>query len=169
VIKANPEVLAKRRIVQLLPEHHLFHEMQDIHHLIGRRAYQLFVDGGFTHGHDLDDWLKAERGLLHPAPLELRETDSQFSLRVELPGFRDNEIIVAVEPQRVIISAEHEADAEQKKEKMLYSEWRFNRVFRSLRLPAPIDSRRATRRMSDGVLEVKLPKSAGRKSGCLAA
>jgi hypothetical protein len=30
---------------------------------IARRAYQRFADRGWEHGHDLDDWLEAEREL----------------------------------------------------------------------------------------------------------
>jgi hypothetical protein len=30
---------------------------------IARRAYQRFADRGWEHGHDLDDWLDAEREL----------------------------------------------------------------------------------------------------------
>jgi len=33
---------------------------------IGRRAYEIFCERGGEHGHDLDDWFRAER--------ELRET-----------------------------------------------------------------------------------------------
>lgn len=168
-MKTNSRTLAARGIVGLLPEHHLFHEMQDIHHLIARRAYHLFADSGFADGHDLDHWLRAEQELLHPAPVELRETDSHFNLRVELPGFREDEITVAVEPLRVIICGEHEVDAERKNAKMLCCEWRSNRVFRSVNLPAPVNSREATRRLSDGVLEIKLPKSTAGMNGRLAA
>ncbi len=160
---------ANKRIIDLLSEHHLFHEMRDIHYLIARRAYQLFADRGFTDGHDLDDWLRAERELLHSAPVELRETDSEFILRAELPRFRENEVTVAAEPLRVIITAEHDGDAEQPKAKMLYSEWRSNRVFRSLSLPAPVDPRKARKRLSNGMLEIKLPKSATGKDERLAA
>jgi hypothetical protein len=28
--------------------------------IIRMRAYQLFEEGGYQHGHDLDDWLQAE-------------------------------------------------------------------------------------------------------------
>jgi hypothetical protein len=31
---------------------------------IARRAYQRFEDRGREHGHDLDDWLEAERELI---------------------------------------------------------------------------------------------------------
>ena len=160
---------ANQGIVELLPEHHLLYEMQDIHHLIARRAYKLFAEGGFIHGHDLEDWLSAERELLHSAPMELHETDSQFYLRVEVPGFRESEIVVAVGPLRVIISAEHQADAQQRRPKILYSECLSYRVFRSFNLPAPINPRKTARRLSNGVLEITLPKSEVEKSGRLAA
>jgi len=30
---------------------------------IGRRAYEIFLERGSVHGHDLDDWLQAEHEL----------------------------------------------------------------------------------------------------------
>lgn len=168
-MKTNTEILASGSFVELLPEHHLFQEMHDTHYLIARRAYKLFADRGFIHSHDLEDWFRAERELLHSAPMELRETDSQFRLRIEMPGFRENEIVVAVGPLHIIVSAEHHADAEQKKVKVLYSEWRSNHVFRSLNLPAPINPRKTVRRLSNGVLEITLAKSVVEKRARLAA
>lgn len=161
--------LANKGIVALFSEHHLFLEMKDVRHLIALRAYQLFADRGFTDGHDLDDWLRAERELLHSAPVELRETDSEFILRAELPGFRENEVTVAVEPLSVIITAQREVDAGQRKAKTVYTEWRSNRVLRPLSIPAPVDPRKATMRLSNGMLEIKLPKSATGKEELLAA
>lgn len=34
------------------------------HDAIAARAYELFLERGGTHGHDLDDWLTAERELV---------------------------------------------------------------------------------------------------------
>ena len=34
---------------------------------IGRRAYEIFVERGSVHGHDLDHWLKAEHELKEKA------------------------------------------------------------------------------------------------------
>ena len=36
------------------------------HDLIALHAYWLFLERGGVHGHDLDDWLTAERDLLTP-------------------------------------------------------------------------------------------------------
>lgn len=30
---------------------------------VARRAYDLYIAGGCEHGHDVDDWMKAEREL----------------------------------------------------------------------------------------------------------
>lgn len=35
-----------------------------VHNKIARRAYETFEQRGRLHGHDLDDWLQAERDLL---------------------------------------------------------------------------------------------------------
>lgn len=32
--------------------------------MIAQRAYELYVHRGHVHGHDLDDWLEAERQIL---------------------------------------------------------------------------------------------------------
>ena len=34
---------------------------EDIHQLIEKKAYGLFEQRGYVHGHDLDDWLQAEQ------------------------------------------------------------------------------------------------------------
>jgi hypothetical protein len=35
------------------------------HGVIARRAYELYTARGREHGHDVDDWLQAERELRH--------------------------------------------------------------------------------------------------------
>jgi len=39
-------------------------EPQILHQRIAERAYQRFVERERIHGHDLDDWLEAERSIL---------------------------------------------------------------------------------------------------------
>ena len=36
-----------------------------LEHAIRHRAYELYVQRGMAHGHDVDDWLKAEAELVH--------------------------------------------------------------------------------------------------------
>jgi len=49
-----------------VPPEKLAEQMQDVHNLISRRAYETFEKRGRTHGHDLGDWFHAESTVLHP-------------------------------------------------------------------------------------------------------
>jgi len=44
---------------------------------IARRAYELFLERGGEDGHDVDDWLQAERELLEAARTRSRTTSSE--------------------------------------------------------------------------------------------
>ena len=40
----------------------------DLQEKIAWRAYQLYEEGGWVNGHDMDHWLKAEREILKARP-----------------------------------------------------------------------------------------------------
>ena len=55
---------------------------QVTHGEVARRAYDLFLARGCEHGHDLDDWLQAERelrGTPNATPRRARESSRQVS------------------------------------------------------------------------------------------
>jgi hypothetical protein len=39
-------------------------EIPELHNRVALRAYQFFEDRGRIHGHDLDDWFRAEQEIL---------------------------------------------------------------------------------------------------------
>jgi hypothetical protein len=41
---------------------------EDLHVLIAKRAYELYGERDYRHGHALDDWLNAEREILSRFP-----------------------------------------------------------------------------------------------------
>ena len=47
-------------------------------------------------------------------PVEIKEADSQITVRAEVPGFAANEINVSVEPQRLVISGKSEKTTEER-------------------------------------------------------
>ena len=49
-----------------VPPGTLAEQMQDVHDLISRRAYETFERRGRTHGCDLGDWFHAESIVLQP-------------------------------------------------------------------------------------------------------
>jgi HSP20 family molecular chaperone IbpA len=113
--------------------------MQDIFNGISRRAYEIFESSGYDFGRDLENWLQAERELLHPVPVNITETDSVIELKAEVPGFDEKEIEIGLEPRRLTISGKHEATKEEKKGRSICEETCSDQIFRMVDLPAEIE------------------------------
>jgi HSP20 family molecular chaperone IbpA len=146
------------RVQRLLEGDGLWERMNTLQNEIARRAFQLFERNGFRMGEDLENWVRAESDLLHPIQVELAEAENELVLRAELPGFTEKDVEVKTEADRVYITGKQEEKKEEKKEKTLYSELRSREVFRSLQLPAQIDPDKAKATISNGVLELRMPK-----------
>ena len=144
--------------LQLLAGDLLFERPQEINDLISSRAYQLFESRGFTQGYDREDWLRAESEILLNVPVDIAETETELTIRAELPGFSENDLEVRVAPVSLCITGKREEAAEQTGEKTVYSERRSNQIFRVLDLPSQIDPDRVNATLSDGILEIKLLK-----------
>jgi HSP20 family molecular chaperone IbpA len=145
-------------IVPLLPDDRFLQRTADLRKLIAGRAYELFVEGGFTHGHDLEDWLRAESQLLTNTPMEIFESQEAITIKTALPGWSAQDIEIHVEQQRFSISGQQLEESEHKKGKSIRSEQRWKRIFRSLNLPAQIDPEKVRATFSNGELQVELPK-----------
>jgi len=141
-----------------LPENLFLRKMDEIENRIARRAYELFASSGFTDGHDIEDWLLAESELFGRMPVEVTENDKDVTVKAGLPGFTEKDIEIRVEPRRLFISGERQEKSENKKRgEMVYSE-RSDQVFRTINLPAEVDSNKVKATLSKGELEITLPK-----------
>jgi HSP20 family protein len=129
---------------------------------IARRAYELFESEGRPQGRDQEHWLKAEAELLRPVPLTLTETDDALTVRAEVPGFSATDLQIGVEPGRLTIGGRKETKEEQKKGKAIVREQRSSEIMRMITLPAQVDAAKATATLSNGVLELVLPKAASK-------
>jgi HSP20 family protein len=127
--------------------------------MIGRRAYELFEADGFTHGRDHEHWVRAESEILCGMPVDITETETEFTVRAEVPGFSENDLELEVGPYSLCIAGKREETSEQAKGKMLYSERQSCQVFRVLELPARVDAEQVRATLRDGVLEVTVAKA----------
>jgi HSP20 family protein len=139
----------------------LYDYMNEIYDKISQRAFSLFERNGCIHGHDLDHWLEAEAEIFNPVPLELSETDTELTVRAQVPGFTEKELEIVAEPGRLFITgqSEKEKKSEEKEKKTLYSEISSNEVFRTISLPAEIDPEKVSAVLKNGVLEVSMHKA----------
>ena len=141
----------------------IFEEMRQFMNRVRDRAFDLFLDRTGNAIHELDDWFRAERELLGFAPMELVEKPEAFVLRVAVPGVAAENIQVTALPQEIIVRTEVPPPQEAPDQKVLIKEFRSEKTFRRVELPAAIDIDRVTAAMKDGMLEVVAVKAAPAK------
>lgn len=83
-------------------------EMQSVQLALARRAYELFEARGCEHGHDWEDWFRAESELLRPVSISMKEIGDHVSVRANVLGFSATELRVTVEPSQIIILGKKE-------------------------------------------------------------
>lgn len=133
--------------------------INELYDAIARRAFELFEDDGRTLGRDLDHWFRAEAEVLHPAHVQVRESDEAIIVDAEVPGFTANELKLSLEPRRLTVSGEKQGTIEQKKGNVLYSERCSKELLRSIELPVEVNVSRATATLNNGILELTAPKA----------
>jgi len=168
--QAAREVVQAPEILKLVPDDPFIELAREINDLIARRAYELFEFGGSAHGHDREDWLRAESEILFNAPADIRETETAVTIQVDVPGFSENDLEVRIAPRRLYITGQRPEASEQREGKTVYSERRSGRIFGVLDLPSQIDPDLTEATLADGVLEITLLKAAemGKKVPVLA-
>lgn len=101
--------------------------------------------------------------------MDVAENDRHYLIQAELPGLRKEDVNVAINGNRVVISGEcrHEKSTEDQGERMLWSERYVGRFERSFQLPQAIDENTAEAKYVDGVLHLTLPKKEAKGTRCL--
>jgi HSP20 family protein len=91
--------------------------------------------------------------------LDVVETPEAYVVKAEAPGVAKDKIEVKVEDRDVTIAVEFNEEVESKG-KALWTERRYGKASRTIRLPEAIDANAAEAKHVDGVLQLTLPKVA---------
>ncbi len=145
-------------VVELSAGHPFFARAQEVKDLIARRAYELFEARGFVHGHDLEDWHRAKSEILLTVPVDVTETETELTVRAEVPGFSEKDLEVQVAPHSLCITGKRQMAAQRKEGKTVYSERHPDQIFRVLDLPSQLDPDSVNAVLSGSILEVKVLK-----------
>src|SRR5712692_7302552 len=125
----------------------------EIYEAKAERAFELYADGGYVPGHDLEHWFQAESELLHPLNTEIVVQDKQVVVRVEVPGFEAKDLDVRLAPMELIISGKREAGDECKETgKTICAECSTRRICRVIQLPLAVDPAKVEATVKDGIL-----------------
>lgn len=91
--------------------------------------------------------------------VDVLESQDKLTVKVELPGFKREDLDVSVQDNNLIISGERKADAERKDGDFYRSERFYGKFHRLIELPFAVDTGKIEARYNDGVLTIMLPKS----------
>jgi HSP20 family protein len=144
---ATPEIISGEGIGALASK---------IRDAVAHRAFELFEARGYERGRDLEDWFRAESELVHPIKVKIGEFEGQVTVTAEMPDFATEEVKIGVKPRQVIIWGELVLGA--KTHRWLRPQGAPATLCHTLDLPAEIDPSKASARLADGILKLKLPK-----------
>lgn len=93
-------------------------------------------------------------------PVEIKEFDDSYKVKVELPGIKKDDITIDINKSSMRVEAhkESEKEKEDKKHKYHKSEFRYGHYSRTLYFPQEIDVKETIADLKHGVLNVYLPK-----------
>ncbi len=103
-------------------------------------------DGGFADGIKLPS-------------IDVSETDKSIEVKVDVPGFKPDEINVEMQGDTLLIRGDHSEEKEEGDKVFHRIERRSGSIRRSVLLPGTVDTDKVSARCHDGVLTVTLPKS----------
>jgi HSP20 family molecular chaperone IbpA len=157
-LTTSPRPTTQPAVFRLTASGTFVERMRQISAAIANRAYELFEARGSEHGHDWEDWFRAESELLTPIRAQVVDMDGGFTVRAQVPGFTGKDLEVRAEPRRLIIYAKKQETTQQEKGKAVLQGKMSDEMFRVLDLPHEIDPDNITATVKDEVLEVTLPK-----------
>ena len=107
---------------------------------------------------ELDRFFESPLPAWVPA-LDVHEYKEGFTIRVELPGFKREDINVSLQEGSLVISGERPAEKLSDETGILRQERFYGKFSRALTLPAEVAGDKVKAVYKDGVLTVSLPKA----------
>lgn len=98
-------------------------------------------------------------------PVDVYENDDEILVVADMPGARPDSVAIKLEKEELFISADRETDVAGQ---LLFGSRRDCEYRRAFLVPRGIDATQITAEMSQGVLQVHMPKSASVKPRTIA-
>ena len=91
--------------------------------------------------------------------IDVVEEEDKFSVKVELPGVKEEDVNVTVAGSTLTIEGEKKAESEVKRKGYYYSETTYGSFSRSIIIPSTVSASKIEANYDKGVLEITLPKA----------
>jgi HSP20 family protein len=92
--------------------------------------------------------------------MDVYEQAGALVVKAELPGVKKEEIEITLEEGDLVLRGEHQAETEVKEEAFYRMERSYGSFYRRLPLAGDVKPEQITATLTDGVLEVRIPKPA---------
>ncbi len=93
--------------------------------------------------------------------VDVKETPEAYVFHADLPGFKEENVEVAVEGNRITFTGKRDEEKKSEKDKYYMTERSWGSFTRTFTLPEGIDSAKAHAELKNGVLTVSVPRAAG--------
>lgn len=133
-----------------------FRELEDmssrLNRLFGQPVTRLRTD---EDGMAMADWAPA---------VDIQETAGEYLVKADLPDVKREDVKVELRDGMLCVSGERRQEQEETGKRFHRIERAYGRFERRLALPSEVDPNKVTAEFKDGVLKVRLPKSATARS-----
>lgn len=93
--------------------------------------------------------------------VDVEETENQYLLKMDLPGFKKEDIKIDLHNNRLTLSGERKSEKVEKNKNMHLEERTFGEFKRTFELPENVDDEKVDASYEHGVLYLKLTKTNG--------
>lgn len=96
--------------------------------------------------------------------IDVLEDKDKLTVKVEVPGFKREDLDVSVHENSLIISGERKSEEERKNGEFYRSERFYGKFHRSISLPYAVEIDKIQAQYRDGILNITLPKAENAKA-----
>jgi HSP20 family molecular chaperone IbpA len=132
---------------------------KEIHELIARRAYAIYEGRGHVHGHDKEDWLRAESEVVATLFVGFMELNGELSVDIGVTTCELPELQVRIEPLRLIVSGKRKVLDGPIPQYHPDERQRLVEIFKVVDFPVHVEPSGARATFANGLLELKIPKA----------
>jgi HSP20 family protein len=106
---------------------------------------------------------RIDSGTWKPA-VDIYETKDSIVIRAEVPGVKQEDLDIEVNKNTLILKGERKCDKDVKEENYHCIERSYGHFVRSFTLPRIVQQDKISASLTDGVLDIRLPKAEGSES-----
>ena len=92
-------------------------------------------------------------------PIEVTESDNDIVVRAQVPGMKKEDLQVEILDGSLNLRGEVRETKEEKEKSFYRSEFHYGSFSRTVPLPSGVDTAKATAKLTEGVLELRIPKT----------